>query len=60
MTLEPEYIARCKIDIVSGMEDEFFMIDEQEMLFKGNDAEYEEFKKKTGKINHPPLVRENL
>jgi hypothetical protein len=52
MTLEPEYIARRKCDIVSGMENEFFMIDEQEMLFKGNDEEYEEFKKKTGKLHY--------
>jgi len=51
-TLEPDYIARRKYDIVSGMEDKFFMIDEQEMLYKGTDEEYEEFKKRVGKLHY--------
>ena len=45
MTLEPGYLARRKYDIVSGMQDEFFMIDEQEYVYRGTEEEYEEFKK---------------
>lgn len=42
-TLEPEFNARKRYRIISGMEDEFFMIEEQEMLFRGTAEEYEEF-----------------
>ena len=45
VTLQPEFIERSKFNIVSGMEDEFFMVSDGEMLFKGTDEEYEEFKK---------------
>jgi hypothetical protein len=45
VTLPPEFVARKKYDLVSGIEDEFFMIEEQEMIFKGTDEEYEDFKK---------------
>jgi len=44
-TLEPGYRARKRYDVVSGMEDEFFMIDEQEFLYLGTEEEYEKFKK---------------
>lgn len=49
VTLPSKFIARKKYDLVSGIEDEFFMIEEQEMLFMGTDEEYEEFKKSLNK-----------
>ncbi|MCL2519066.1 MAG: hypothetical protein FWF15_10935, partial [Oscillospiraceae bacterium] len=48
MTLEEGYIARRKYDIVSGIENEFFLIDEQEFMYLGTEEEYEEFKKSKG------------
>jgi len=45
VTIEPEFMEMTKFNIVSGMEDEFFMVCEGEMLFKGTEVEYEEFKK---------------
>ncbi len=45
VTLPANFIARKKYDLVSGIADEFFMIEEQEMVFKGTEQEYEEFKK---------------
>jgi hypothetical protein len=45
MTLESGYKAQIKYDIVSGMENEFFMIYRQEFLYLGTEEEYEEFKK---------------
>ena len=45
MTIGEQFRARRKYNIVSGMEDEFFMHDEQEMVFFGTDSEYEEFQK---------------
>ena len=43
VTLPEQFIARKKYDLVSGIEDDFFMIEEQEMLFLGTDEEYEAF-----------------
>ena len=50
MTLESGYKARRKYDIISGMENEFFMIDEQEFMYLGTEDEYEEFKKTLNKL----------
>lgn len=49
MTLESGYKAQVKYDIVSGMEEEFFMIYEQEYVYLGTEEEYEEFKKSLNK-----------
>jgi hypothetical protein len=45
VTIEPEFIERTEFNIASGIEDEFFMICEGEMLFKGTEEEFGEFKK---------------
>jgi hypothetical protein len=45
MTIEPGYKASETYDIVSGIEDEFFMITTQDFLYMGTEEEYEEFKK---------------
>ena len=43
VTLEPEFIERSKFDIVSGIEEEFFMVCKSDVLFMGTDEEYEKF-----------------
>ena len=45
VTLPPEFMEKTKFEIVSGMEDEFFMVCEGDVLFMGTDEEYEEFRK---------------
>lgn len=45
MTIESNYKAQIKYDIVSGMDNEFFMIYSQEFLYLGTEVEYEEFKR---------------
>jgi hypothetical protein len=44
VTFEPEYMQRTKFDIVSGIEDEFFMLCEGDALFMGTNDEYDKFK----------------
>jgi len=44
-TIEAGYKAQIKYDIVSGIENEFFVIFEQMFLYLGTEEEYEEFKK---------------
>ena len=44
MTIEKEYTARCICDVLSGIENEFFITCEQEFLFSGTEKEYTEFK----------------
>jgi RNA polymerase sigma factor (sigma-70 family) len=45
VTIECEFIERMEYNIVSGMEDEFFMVCAGEMLFKGTEEEFVAFKK---------------
>lgn len=45
MTLESGYKARIQYHIVSGMENEFYVIYGQEFIYLGTEEEYEEFKK---------------
>ena len=45
MTIEPEYIARMEYSIVSGTEDEFVLIINQEFVYKDTFENYEEFRK---------------
>lgn len=49
MTLEPGYKARMQYGVVSGMDNEFFMVNRQEFLYLGTEEEYEEFKKSLNK-----------
>ncbi|MCL2774026.1 MAG: sigma-70 family RNA polymerase sigma factor [Oscillospiraceae bacterium] len=49
VTIQPEYVERMKFDIVSGMENEFFMVCEGEMFFKGTEEEFGEFQKSLDK-----------
>ena len=48
-TLEPEYRARRKYDVVTGVQTEFIVISEQEFLYPGTKAQYEEFKRSIAK-----------
>jgi len=43
MTIEAEYNARVKYDIVSGENNDFLMIDEQDFVYLGTEEEYKEF-----------------
>lgn len=45
VTIAPEFMEKTEFNIVSGMEDEFFMVCEGEMLFRGTEDEFEKFKK---------------
>jgi RNA polymerase sigma-70 factor (ECF subfamily) len=44
-TLEPIFKATKEYNIVSGIEDEFFIIESQEFMYLGTEEEYEEYKK---------------